>query len=67
MKTSPLLFKDADARVRAGGISRATLYRWTKSGLVPPPIVVNNQNFRVAKDFDNALLELGLTSNGDDS
>lgn len=57
----PLLYKDADARKRAGGISRATLYRWTQRQLVPAPIVVNGQNFRPVKEFDEAILALGLS------
>lgn len=58
--TQPLLYKDSDARKRAGGISRATLYRWTKDGIIPAPIVINGQNFRSAKEFDDALLNLGV-------
>lgn len=60
--TQPLLYKDATARERAGGISRATLFRWTKQGIVPAPIVINNTNFRVAEDFDNALINMGLST-----
>lgn len=61
MNTQPLLIRDFTARQRVGGISRSTLHRWTKQGLVPAPIVVNGQNFRLASAFDEAVLKLGVT------
>ena len=67
MDIQPLLYRDAEARKRAGGISRTTLYRWTEQSLVPPAIVINGQNYRPAKEFDEALFALGAQQEGEQS
>lgn len=40
---------------RFGGISHMTLYRWTKSGVLPEPVQINGRNYWNENDIDAVL------------
>ena len=56
-----LMIRDTDARALCGNPSRVTWWRWTKEGLIPPPIKMGRINYRSTAELLDCLSKLGVT------
>lgn len=52
------LINAEEARRLAGGISRSTVLRWRKAGLLPDPVTIRGRNYWPHAEFLDALAEL---------
>ena len=59
-----VLRSSKQARMQAGGVSRQTLYRWVKAGILPPPTKINGRSYWKADDLE-ALAAKGAPKGGD--
>lgn len=55
IESGPRLIAAQAVKERFGGISHMTLYRWTKSGVLPEPVQINGRNYWNENDIDAVL------------